>query len=139
VRGYYCINVFLFELTKNGPLYFCRHLDVKRHLKYWNALVKAPILVQPKFIKAFILVVDWSIKGVNVIMSQWKGCNEKVVAYASYKSLSPIQKHFHPMEGQCYALIWGTMHLKQYLHQNQFTLKTNHKPLKWLAIVSDVY
>ncbi len=102
-------------------------------------MAKAPILVWPKFTKAFILDVDWSTKGVSVIMSQWEGCNEKVVAYASYKSLSPVQKGFHLMEGQCYALIWGTMHFKQYLHQNHFTLKTNHKPLEWLAIVSNVY
>jgi hypothetical protein len=102
-------------------------------------LVKAPILVQPNFPKAFILDVDWSTKGVGVIMSQWEGCNEIVVAYASYKSWSPIQKCFHPMEGKCYALIWGTMHFRQYLHHNHFTLKTNHKPSEWLATMSDVY
>ncbi len=43
------------------------------------------------------------------------------------------------MEGECYALIWGIMHYRQYLHINHFTLKTDHKPLEWLAIVSDAY
>jgi hypothetical protein len=32
--------------------------------------------------------------------------NEEVVTYAS-KGFFPIQKKFHPMEGECYALIWG--------------------------------
>jgi hypothetical protein len=41
--------------------------------------------------------------------------NEKVVAYVS-KMLSPIQKKFHPMEGEYYALIWGIMHFWQYLY-----------------------
>jgi hypothetical protein len=36
-------------------------------------------------------------------------------AYPS-KGLSPIQKCFHPMEGECYALVWGIMHFWQYRH-----------------------
>jgi len=41
------------------------------------------------------------------------------------------------MEGECYALIWGIMHFRQYLHRTHFTLRTNHKPLEWLATISD--
>jgi hypothetical protein len=41
------------------------------------------------------------------------------------------------MEGECYALIWGIMHFRQYLHRNRFTPRTDHKPLEWLAMVSD--
>jgi hypothetical protein len=61
-----------------------------------------------------------------------------VVAYAS-KSLTSAQRKFHPMEGEYYALIWGIMHFRQYLHRNHFTLRTNHKPLEWLATVSDAH
>jgi hypothetical protein len=43
------------------------------------------------------------------------------------------------MEGECYALIWGIMHFWQYLYQASFVVKTNHKPLKWLVIVSDPF
>jgi hypothetical protein len=31
------------------------------------------------------------------------------------------------------------MYFKQYLHQTLFLLRTDHKPLEWLAIVSNVY
>jgi hypothetical protein len=41
------------------------------------------------------------------------------------------------MEGECYALIWGIMHFRQYLHRTHFILRTDHKPLEWLATVSD--
>jgi hypothetical protein len=61
-----------------------------------------------------------------------------VVAYAS-KSLTEAQKKFHPMEGECYALIWGIMHFRQYLYKNHFVLRTDHKPLEWLATVSDAH
>jgi hypothetical protein len=41
------------------------------------------------------------------------------------------------MEGECYALIWGIMHFRQYLHRTHFILRTDHKPLEWLATVSN--
>ncbi len=58
------------------------------------------------------------------------------MAYAS-KGLTEVQRKFHPMEGKCYALIWGIMHFRQYLHRTHFILRTNHKPLEWLATMSN--
>ncbi len=101
-----------------------------------RALVDAPILVRPDFKRPFCLDVDWSTKGVGAVLSQKEGRFEKVVAYAS-KGLTVAQRKFHPMEGECYALIWGIMHFRQYLHRNHFTLRTDHNPLEWLVIVSD--
>jgi hypothetical protein len=103
-----------------------------------TALIRAPILIRPDFKKAFCLDVDWSPKGVGAILSQKEGTLEKVVAYAS-KSLSIAQKKFHPMEGECYALIWGIMHFRQYLYRSHFVVRTDHKPLEWLATMSDVH
>ncbi len=60
------------------------------------------------------------------------------MAYAS-KGLTSAQKKFHPMEGECYALIWGVMHFMQYLHRTHFILRTDHKPLEWLATIFDAY
>ncbi len=61
-----------------------------------------------------------------------------MVAYAS-KNLIVAQRKFHPMEGECYTLIRGIMHFREYLHRNHFTLKTNHKPLEWLMTMSDAH
>jgi len=90
------------------------------------------------FEKQFCLDVDWSPKGVGAILSQREGRKERVVAYAS-KGLTSAPKKFHPMEGECYALIRGIMHFRQYLHYNHFVLRMDHKPLEWLATVSDAY
>ncbi len=103
-----------------------------------RALVGAPILVRPDFKKPFCLDVDWSTKGVGAILSQREGRLEQVVAYAS-KGLIEVQKKFHPMGGECYALIWGIMHFRQYLHRTHFILRTDHKPFEWLATVSDAH
>ncbi len=43
------------------------------------------------------------------------------------------------MEGECYAVIWGVMHFKQYLHMKHFILHIDHKPLEWLATISDAH
>jgi hypothetical protein len=43
------------------------------------------------------------------------------------------------MEDECYAFVWGIMHLRQYPHQAFFLLRTKHKPLEWLAAISDAY
>jgi hypothetical protein len=70
-------------------------------------------------------------------LSQKEPKLEKVVSYAN-KSLTEAQRKFHPMEGECYTLIWG-MHFRQYLHKNHFILRTDHKPLEWLATISNTH
>jgi len=96
------------------------------------------MLTRPNFRRTFWLDVDWSPKGVGAILSQKEGRFEKVIAYAS-KSLTEAQRKFHPIERECYALIWGVMHFRQYLHRNHFVLRTDHKPLEWLATMSDAH
>ncbi len=99
----------LFELTKKDVA-FVWNLDCQQAFDALKrALVDAPILIRLDFKKPFCLDVDWSTKGVGAILSQKEGKLEKVVAYAN-KSLTVAQRKFHPMEGECYALIWGIMH-----------------------------
>jgi len=61
-----------------------------------------------------------------------------VVAYAT-KDLSKSQKNYHPMEGECYTLIWVVMHFRQYLDHIHIILSTDHKPFEWLLTVSDTH
>jgi hypothetical protein len=98
----------LFELTKKDVV-FVWNQDCQRAFDALKkALMGAPILVRPNFKEPFCLDVDWSTKGVGAILSQKEGRFEKVIAYAS-KALTVAQKKFHPMEGECYALIWGIL------------------------------
>jgi hypothetical protein len=52
--------------------------------------------------------MEW---GAMAILSQKNGKSEWVVAYAR-KGLPLVQKKFHPMEDECYALVWGIMHFR---------------------------
>jgi hypothetical protein len=111
VKGYSTVAGPLFALTRKDVAFVW---DVNCEQAYHTlktALVNAPILTRPDFKRTFWLDVDWSPKGVGAILSQKDGKFERVVAYAS-KSLTEAQRKFHPMEGECYALIWGVMHFR---------------------------
>ncbi len=138
IKGYSNLTGPLFELTRKDVV-FAWNVNCEQAYQALKAtLVGAPILTRPDFRRTFWLDVDWSPKGVGAILSKKEGKFERVVAYAS-KSLTDTQKRFHSMEGECYALIWGIMHFRQYLHMKHFILRTDHKPLEWLATVSDTH
>jgi len=136
VQGYSRLAGPLFDLTRKDVVFVWSQDYQRAFDTLKKVLVDAPTLIRPDFSRPFCLDVDWSTKGVGAILFQKEGRFEKVVAYAS-KGLMVAQRRFHPMEGECYALIWGIMHFKQYLHRNRFTFRTDHKPLEWLATVSD--
>ncbi len=111
VRGYSRLAIPLFELTRKDVA-FVWDLGCQRAFEALKgAFVTAPVLIQPDFKKPFCLDVDWSPKGVGAILFQKEGRMERVVAYAN-KGLTSAQRKFHPMEGECYALIWGIMHFR---------------------------
>jgi len=138
IAGYAKIVEPLFTLTKKDCKFLWMPICHSAFIALKRRFVEAHVLVKPDFNKSFILDVDWSIKGVGAILSQKVRRQEQVIAYAS-KGLSLVQCRFHPMEGECYALIWGIMYFKQYLYQTPFLLRTDHKPLEWLVIVLDAY
>ncbi len=138
VRGYSKLAGPLFELTRKDVAFVWDVGYEQAYQALKAALVDVPVLTRPDFKRTFWLDVDWSPKGVGTILSQKEGKFEKVIVYAS-KSLTEAQKKFHPMQGKCYALIWGVMHFRQYLHMKHFILRTDHKPLEWLATVSDAH
>jgi hypothetical protein len=51
------------------------------------------------------------VKGLRSILSHKQNKHEWVIAYVS-KGFTPSWRKFHPMEGECYALIWGVMHFR---------------------------
>jgi len=138
VRGYSSLAGPLFELTRRDVAFVWDMGCEQAYQVLKVALVDAPVLTRPDFKQTFWLDVDWSPKGVGAILSQKEGKFKRVIAYAS-KNLTEAQRRFHPMEGKCNALIWGVMHFRQYLHMKHFILRIDHKPLKWLAIVSDAH
>ena len=48
------------------------------------------------------------------------------------RSLSDCEKRYSISELECLAIVWSVMKLDRYLRMAQFTLQTDHKPLKFL-------
>jgi hypothetical protein len=54
-----------------------------------------------------------------------------MVAYVS-RSNNAAESHYSSYEGKCLAMVWAIAHFRCYLFGTQFTLVTDHQPLKWL-------
>jgi len=94
-------------------------------------LSEFPILKRPNFSKVFILHTDWSALGISVILGQLdEEGKEYVIAYASRSNKAEI--NYSSYEGECFAIVWAVIHFKPYLHGTEFTLYTDHHPIKWL-------
>jgi hypothetical protein len=95
-------------------------------------LVAAPILRRPIRGCPFQLHIDWSMLGLGAVLTQ---CDDEgkefVVAYAS-RSNNDAESRYSLYEGECLAIVWVVTHFRCYLFGTQFTLVTDHQPLKWL-------
>ena len=58
-----------------------------------------------------------------------KDPKERPIYFLSHK-LSPTQTQWPPIEHEAYAIFYALKKLDQYLHDAQFVIKTDHKPLK---------
>jgi hypothetical protein len=95
-------------------------------------LVAAPILRRPIRGHPFQLHTDWNMLGLGAVLTQ---CDDEgkefVVAYAS-RSNNAAESRYNSYEGECLAAVWAVAHFRCYLFGTQFTLVTDHQPLKWL-------
>ena len=138
IRSLASITQPLYELTKAGVDFKWSDECENAFRELKRRLANAPVLARPDLTQDFILDVDWSGKGVGAVLSQKIKGREHPIAYTS-KALTSSQKKYHPMEGECYALVWALMHFCQYLYRNKVHLRTDHKPLEWLHSVADAH
>jgi len=89
-------------------------------------------LRRPNFNKVFILHTNWSVFVIGVILGQLdEEGKEYVIAYAS-RSNNKVESNYSSYEGECLVVIWAVIHFKPYLYATNFTLYTDHQPIKWL-------
>jgi len=95
-------------------------------------LSEFPILRRLGFNKVFILHIDWSALGIRAILGQFdEEGKEYVIAYAS-QSTNKVESNYSSYEGECLAVVWAVIHFRPYLYGTNFTLYTDHRPIKWL-------
>jgi hypothetical protein len=136
--NYYIIYVQDFSIIAH-PLYALLNKDVawtwsEEAQEAFNTLKEKlsefPILRRPNFNKVFILHIDWSALGINVILGQFDEEGKKyVIAYAS-RNNNKVESNYSSYEGGCLAVVWAIIHFKPSLYGTKFTLYTDHQTIK---------
>jgi len=67
----------------------------------------------------------------NYYWPTWWGSKEYVIAYAS-RSNNKADNNYSSYKGECLVVVWAIIHFRPYLYGTNFTLYTDHQPIKWL-------
>uniref|UniRef100_K7EZI4 ribonuclease H n=1 Tax=Pelodiscus sinensis TaxID=13735 RepID=K7EZI4_PELSI len=101
-----------------------------------EALCSEPVLLSPDFDKPFCLQTDASATGLGAVLSQEVDGEEHPVVFISRK-LFPRERQYSVIEREALAIKWAVEALRYYLLGGEFTLLTDHAPLKWLQTMRD--
>lgn len=97
-----------------------------------NALTSAEIMAYPQIGKPFKLYTDACDYAVGAILVQDDENNvERPIHYISHQ-LTDVQCKYATIEKEAYAIIYALTKLRPYLYGAEFTIYTDHKPLRSL-------
>ena len=99
-------------------------------------LTSYPILRYPDFSLPFVLYTDACDTGIGAVLAQNGPDGERTIAYAS-RSLKPNERNYAVIEKEALAIVWSVKYFRHYLFGRQFTVITDHNPLKWLMSIKD--
>jgi hypothetical protein len=127
-------------LTKKNARFkwLAEHEKAFKYLK--DSLSVVPLLSYPDPNKPYILYTDASDTCIGACLTQTiepddsflpNVVNEKPIYYLSHK-LSKSQCKWSTVEKEAYAIHFALQKLDYYLHNSEFIIKTDHKPLKYL-------
>ena len=96
-----------------------------------SCLLQAPILGFPTEANRFVLDTDASLFTLGGVLNEIQGDWEVVIAYASW-SLRQSQRRYCTTRREMLAAVTMCTHFRSYLRGAQFTLRTDHRSLRWL-------
>ena len=96
-----------------------------------DSLTTVPLLVYPDPNKPYTLYTDASDTCIGACLTQSCDGEEQPIYYLSHK-LSRSQCKWSTVEKEAYAIHFSLQKLDYYLHNAEFVIKTDHKPLKYL-------
>lgn len=106
--------------------------------KLKEALISAPVLVQPNFSKPFVIQCDASRVGVGGVLTQVdEQGTEHPIAYVSQK-LNKNQKNYTVTELECLAAIVCLRKFRPFVEGLSFKIITDHSSLRWLMTQKDL-
>lgn len=121
----------LTELTKKNAKFHWTPDHQKSFDQLKEKLANFPVLAHPDLRKPYKLYTDASLYAVGGILTQEHGGHERVIQYLS-KKLSPGQQKWPTIEREAYAIVFAINKLRHFLFGSEFTVYTDHKPLRSL-------
>ena len=94
-----------------------------------ESLTTVPLLAYPDTSKQYILYTDASHDCIGACLCQHHEEGEKPIYYLSHK-LMASQTKWPTNEKEAFAIFYALEKLDQYLHDADFIIRTDHKPLK---------
>lgn len=96
--------------------------------KLKTILMSDMVLRYPDLEEQFQLTTDASNYALGAVLSQSKG----PIAFAS-RTLNQHEINYSTVEKELLAIVWAVKQFRHYLYGRKFKLRTDHKPLVWLA------
>ena len=128
IKNFADIAAPLHDLTKGGQEFSWTSAADQAFNDLKNRLCSAPILSLPDFSLPFTIHTDASDFGLGAVLSQRRGENEKVIAYAS-RTLTPAERNYSTTEKECLAIVWTVNYWRPYLLGKAFDIVTDHQSL----------
>ena len=133
VRNFAEIVYPLVKLTKKNAHFVWGDEQKEAFEKIKDALTSNEVMIHPEIDKPYSLYTDASGYSVGAILCQEKDGVERPVMYLS-KQLTAPQMKYSTIEREAYSVVYALKTLRPYLYGAEFTIYTDHKPLKSLFL-----
>jgi hypothetical protein len=96
-----------------------------------EALCAEPVLQSPDFSQPFIVTTDASDYALGAVLSQGEIGKDRPCSYAS-RPLRGAELKYSTYEREMLSVVFASEQFRPYLYGREFTVVTDHQPLKWL-------
>ena len=101
-------------------------------------LISPPVLALPRHGLRYTLDTDACAHQVGCALLQDQPNGDKLpIGYWS-RTLTTAERNYSTTEKECLAIVWSVLTLRPYLYGQQFTIRTDHEPLRWILNIVDV-
>ena len=121
------VSLLLSLLLKKNKVFSWSQTAEEAFILLKGALISDPILALPDFSKPFLVTTDASGQAIGGVLSQ----ERRPIAYESRK-LRTHELNYPTHDLELLAVVHALKMWRHYLLGNSFTIKTDHKSLKWI-------
>ena len=131
VKDFSVIAKPLNDLTKKAKVFHWSEECQKAFMELKRRLVTAPVLAHGDPKLPYRLTTDASKVGLGWVLEQKQNDKFRVICYGG-KSLTPAQTNYGISDLEALAVVTAIKDLDCYLRYQEFTILTDHQPLKYM-------